>query len=476
MEQNKRPRAEAWFHYAEELGLGPYYLDRASEQSQEPAEAEVAAPAVQTAEAGARAGAATSRVTQAPPASKSAPAPAFVPQVAGPSLFEERIENDTLERIRADIGPNCTRCKLHKARTNIVFGVGNPKAELVFVGEGPGRDEDVQGEPFVGRAGKLLTQMIEAMGLRRADVYICNVVKCRPPENRLPEKDEIATCSPFLFRQLGVIQPKVICCLGACSAQTLLNTNQGISRYRGEWFDFRGSKLIATYHPAYLLRNPNAKGEVWKDLQKVMAVLGLQPKRRDHQTTIVILRRAHSARRRIISLEGTVGNHPWIDGGARLGCGRFLGAVCFAAHRSLSHSDAHAALRFSRAHLLPAETASFSGHASGWRPWTFAVVAGLINTVSSLALYRSFEIGVMSIAGPVSSAYPALTVALAFLSGERLHALRGAGLAVTFFGVIFAAISFASDADRAAPRSGASSKRPCGKGAWWRFPRRSATA
>ena len=278
MDQTKRPRAEAWFRYAEELGLGPYYLDRASEQSQQPAEAEVAAPAVQVAAAGA--GATASRVAQAPPASKPTPAPAFVPQVTGPSLFEERIENDTLERIRADMGPNCTRCKLHKARTNIVFGVGNPKAQLVFVGEGPGRDEDEQGEPFVGRAGKLLTQMIEAMGLRRQDVYICNVVKCRPPENRLPEKDEIGTCSPFLFRQLGVIGPKVICCLGACAAQTLLNTNQGISRYRGEWFDYRGSKLIATYHPAYLLRNPNAKGEVWKDLQKVMAVLGLEPKKR----------------------------------------------------------------------------------------------------------------------------------------------------------------------------------------------------
>jgi DNA polymerase len=151
---------------------------------------------------------------------------------------------------------------------------------LVFVGEGPGHDEDVQGEPFVGRAGKLLTQMIEAMSLRRADVYICNVVKCRPPENRLPEKDEIATCSPFLLRQLAAIQPKVICCLGACAAQTMLGTNQGISRFRGEWFDFRGSKLIATYHPAYLLRNPNAKGEVWKDLQKVMGVLGLQPKKK----------------------------------------------------------------------------------------------------------------------------------------------------------------------------------------------------
>ena len=204
---------------------------------------------------------------------------------SGASLFEERIENDSLDAIRTAIGGNCTRCKLHKGRTNLVFGVGNPKADLVFIGEGPGHDEDMQGEPFVGRAGKLLTQMIEAMGLRRQDVYICNVVKCRPPDNRLPEKDEIATCSPFLLRQLAAIQPKVICTLGACSAQTLLQTTQGISRFRGEWFDFRGAKLIATYHPAFLLRNPPAKANVWKDLQKIMAHLGLQPARKQASAT-----------------------------------------------------------------------------------------------------------------------------------------------------------------------------------------------
>jgi uracil-DNA glycosylase family 4 len=288
VDQNNRTRAEAWLRYAEDLGLGPYYRDRAP-QSATPGFAgappfpegrvgtppQISAPAANpspTIEASATRRA-PEPTTSASPKSTSA----FIPAVAGPSLFEEKIENDSLERIRADIGPNCTRCKLHKARTNIVFGVGNPKAQLVFVGEGPGRDEDAQGEPFVGRAGKLLTQMIEAMGLRRPDVYICNVVKCRPPENRLPEPDEIATCSPFLLRQLGVIQPKVICCLGACSAQTMLQTTQGISKFRGEWFDYKGSKLIATYHPAYLLRNPAAKGEVWKDLQKVMAVLGLEP-------------------------------------------------------------------------------------------------------------------------------------------------------------------------------------------------------
>jgi uracil-DNA glycosylase family 4 len=206
--------------------------------------------------------------------------PLPLPAAPGPSLFEaaDKIAGDTLLRVREDLG-ECTRCKLYKHRHTIVFGDGNPKAELVFVGEGPGADEDAQGLPFVGRAGKLLTQMIEAMGLERKDVYICNVVKCRPPENRTPEDDEVSTCSPFLLRQLEVIAPKVIVCLGAVAAKTLLRTNRGISQFRGQWLDYRGSKLMATYHPAYLLRNPNAKGEVWKDLQKVMAVLGLQARK-----------------------------------------------------------------------------------------------------------------------------------------------------------------------------------------------------
>ena len=204
----------------------------------------------------------------------------FLPRAPAVSLFDaaNRIAGDSLTIIQEEL-LDCTRCKLHRGRTTVVFGDGNPKAHLLFVGEGPGRDEDIQGLPFVGRAGKLLTQMIEAMGLQRKDVYICNVVKCRPPENRTPERDEVATCSPYLLRQIDVVDPKVIVCLGSVAAQTLLETNRGITHYRGEWLDFRGRKLLATYHPAYLLRNPSAKGEVWKDLQKVMVELGLRVKK-----------------------------------------------------------------------------------------------------------------------------------------------------------------------------------------------------
>ena len=290
LEPGNRARVEAWLRYGNDLGLGPYYRDRAVLQQDVAASEGLSAKSVDQAaqtvaaavgQAGAVSSVRVSPTSVPPVAGAPLSSSSVISSAAGPSLFEasDRIEGDTFQLIRETIG-DCTRCKLHKGRTNIVFGVGSLKAQLVFVGEGPGRDEDIKGEPFVGRAGKLLTQMIEAMGLRREDVYICNVVKCRPPENRLPEKDEITTCSPFLFRQIDVIRPKVICCLGSCASQTLLQTTQGISRFRGEWFDFRGSKLIATYHPAYLLRNPNAKGEVWKDLQKVMAVLGLQPKRK----------------------------------------------------------------------------------------------------------------------------------------------------------------------------------------------------
>jgi uracil-DNA glycosylase family 4 len=182
---------------------------------------------------------------------------------------------EALRIIREDLG-DCTRCKLHQlGRKQIVFGVGNPRAELMFVGEGPGADEDAQGEPFVGRAGQLLNNMIKAMGLRREDVYIANIVKCRPPGNRTPERDECETCSPFLLRQIAVITPKVIVALGAVAAKTLLAINAPMSDLRGRWYDFRGTKLAVTYHPAFLLRDPRQKGETWKDLQMVMKELGL---------------------------------------------------------------------------------------------------------------------------------------------------------------------------------------------------------
>ena len=181
-----------------------------------------------------------------------------------------------LKLIREDIG-DCTRCRLHKGRTNLVFGVGNVNADLMFVGEGPGADEDAKGEPFVGRAGQLLNNMISAMGIKREDVYIANVVKCRPPSNRTPEKDECDTCSPFLMRQIDIIQPKVIVALGAVAAKNLLAVNDSMSNLRGRWYDFRDSKLLVTYHPAYLLRDPRQKKEAWKDLQMVMKFLGLNP-------------------------------------------------------------------------------------------------------------------------------------------------------------------------------------------------------
>jgi len=197
---------------------------------------------------------------------------AFSPASAG-SAAEDPAE--LLRMIREDLG-DCTRCVLHKqGRKQIVFGVGNPHADLMFVGEGPGADEDEQGEPFVGRAGQLLNKMIAAMGLRRDDVYIANVVKCRPPGNRTPEREECDTCSPFLMRQIDAIAPKVIVALGAVAAKNLLGLNDSMASLRGRVYDFRGSKLIVTYHPAYLLRDPRQKGEAWKDLQIAMRELDL---------------------------------------------------------------------------------------------------------------------------------------------------------------------------------------------------------
>ena len=179
-----------------------------------------------------------------------------------------------LDALRIEIGPACTRCKLHTlGRKQVVFGVGNPRADLMFVGEAPGRDEDEQGEPFVGRAGQLLTKIIEAMGLTRGDIYIANVIKCRPPENRNPEPDEVATCQPFLFRQIDAIQPKVIVALGTFAAQSLLQTKDSISKLRGRVWHCRSARLVPTFHPAFLLRSPERKRDTWEDMKIVMGLL-----------------------------------------------------------------------------------------------------------------------------------------------------------------------------------------------------------
>lgn len=180
-----------------------------------------------------------------------------------------------LDELRAFIG-DCTRCKLAPMRTNLVFGVGNPNADLMFVGEAPGADEDARGEPFVGRAGQLLTDIIErGMGLTRDDVYICNVIKCRPPGNRNPENDEVASCEPFLFRQIDLVKPRAIVGLGTFAVQALLKVKTPISKLRGNWHEVRGVKLMPTFHPAYLLRNPGDKRLVWADIQMVMKMLGI---------------------------------------------------------------------------------------------------------------------------------------------------------------------------------------------------------
>jgi DNA polymerase len=211
------------------------------------------------------------------------PQPGFRPALQAVPQTQETLlplapADDTLLKILNDIGPDCRRCRLSEQRSKIVFGVGNEHARLVFVGEGPGADEDAQGIPFVGRAGQLLTQMIdntaakEGIPIRRADVYICNVVKCRPPENRTPLPDEMEICGEFLFRQLMAIRPKAICALGSTAAKALLATKDGVTRLRGRWHKWRDIPVIVTYHPSYLLRpyNQNAKREAWEDLKKVL--------------------------------------------------------------------------------------------------------------------------------------------------------------------------------------------------------------
>ncbi|HET9179691.1 MAG TPA: uracil-DNA glycosylase [Terriglobia bacterium] len=288
MDERQRAKVKARLEFYEELGIEEFYIRRT--------EVAKAAPSRQRA---VPASAATQTVSakmkpESRPQPMDAPVipgvpqhkPGATPQAAaapGPaarsmSLFESVSpttvprEHETLEEIRADLG-DCSRCRLAAGRHTIVFGQGNPHAELVFVGEGPGADEDIQGLPFVGRAGRLLNRMIELAGMKREDVYICNVVKCRPPDNRTPLPDEIETCSPFLLRQIRTIKPRLICCLGAPAVKTLLGVKEGITKIRGQFYDFQGAKALPTFHPAYVLRNPREEKVLRDDFQKIVEFL-----------------------------------------------------------------------------------------------------------------------------------------------------------------------------------------------------------
>ena len=263
--QLKRALAER-IRYYNELGIYDFYRRETAESNSQP-QTVIPEPLSDT----------MTPMTSAKRKAAAVIAPEESIFAVGPPRPETGVSDpaQALRLIREDLG-ECTRCPLHKqGRKQIVFGVGNPTAELMFIGEAPGADEDQQGEPFVGRAGQLLNNMIKAMGLRREDIYIANIIKCRPPGNRTPERDECETCSPFLMRQISAIKPKVLVALGAVAAKTLLAINAPMSEFRGHWYDFRGTKLAVTYHPAFLLRDPRQKKETWKDLQMVMKELGL---------------------------------------------------------------------------------------------------------------------------------------------------------------------------------------------------------
>jgi uracil-DNA glycosylase len=289
MDEQQRKKVSAMLEFYEDLGIEEFYIGRTEAVKATdipdrvlPANAPTQSVSVQK-EPGARPSPSKVEFGK-PPAPRYSPAVA--PQTAaapGPvaqsmSLFESPSpastprENETLDQIREDLG-DCHRCRLAAGRHTIVFGQGNPHAELVFVGEGPGADEDAQGLPFVGRAGRLLNRMIELAGMKREDVYICNVVKCRPPDNRTPLPDEIETCSPFLLRQIRTIKPRLVCCLGAPAVKTLLGIKEGITKIRGRFYDFQGTKALPTFHPAYILRNPREEKILREDFQKIVEFL-----------------------------------------------------------------------------------------------------------------------------------------------------------------------------------------------------------
>lgn len=276
MEERLRQEIAAWLEFYRELGIEDFYRRGASQTraqaSLDPISsttvARSASPDVPTpAPAVTDLLRSASQVTR--PARLQPPAPSL-------SLFDAppapRVGPETLEAIRADLG-DCHRCKLAGGRKTIVFGEGNLHAHVVFIGEGPGADEDEQGRPFVGRAGQLLNRMIQMIGMRREDVYICNVVKCRPPGNRTPERDEVETCSPFLFRQLEAIKPRLICCLGAPAMRTVLGIKEGITKIRGQFFDYADGKALVTVHPAYILRNPREEKILREDFEKIREFL-----------------------------------------------------------------------------------------------------------------------------------------------------------------------------------------------------------
>jgi len=282
MNDETRNELKAWLEFYQELGIEGFYRREpaTAEAMQIAPQAEPVQPAEVPSPKPVPAPAPFRTMTVPVPSKSGAPQvspPAVIqPPVSSFSLFEApaapRSGPVTLEQIRQDLG-DCRRCKLAPTRKTIVFGEGNPHAELVFIGEGPGADEDEQGLPFVGRAGKLLNRMMEAVGLKRQDVYICNVVKCRPPMNRTPEKDEVDACSPFLYRQIEAIKPRLICCLGAPAVRTVLGIKEGITKIRGQFYTFGSAKALATVHPAYVLRNPREEKILREDFEKIREFL-----------------------------------------------------------------------------------------------------------------------------------------------------------------------------------------------------------
>jgi DNA polymerase len=275
MDEATREELNAWLEFYEELGLGGFY-NRKPEDVALPAITSETVAEVATAEQFAPEAAIPFVAKPLPvsvPFASVAPRHVIPTPAQSVSLFDapatpKPTGPETLEQIRKDLG-DCKRCKLAPTRKTIVFGDGNPNAELVFIGEGPGADEDEQGLPFVGRAGKLLNKMMQMVGLKREDVYICNIVKCRPPGNRTPEKDEVDVCSPFLYRQIAAIHPRLICCLGAPAVRTVLGLKEGITKIRGQFYDFGSIKALPTVHPAYVLRNPREEKILLEDFEKI---------------------------------------------------------------------------------------------------------------------------------------------------------------------------------------------------------------